>query len=333
MEARPRHPRKDLTPRAMSDRLAPLAGIRRRRFLVASASALAGCAHIHPPAGEAIPILDTHTHFYDPTRPAGVKWPSKDDSLLYRPVLPPEYEALAMPVGIVGTVVVEASPETEDNGWVLDLLPRHRFLRGVIGHLRPADADFLVQWRRWMRNPRFRGIRTGGWDGPLDSARPGFVAHCEQVARDGRVMEVLVQSAGLPHVIALGRAVPSLALVVDHCANVRIDGRRPPDEWLRGMDAMAAVPNVHVKVSGLVEGSGHARGDAPSDVGFYQPVLDALWERFGERRLLFGSNWPVSARFAPLERVVGIVRGYLSGRGDTAARRVLFDNARTLYGA
>ena len=34
-------------------------------------------------------IIDTHVHFYDPTRPGGVPWPPKDDKVLYRPVLPP----------------------------------------------------------------------------------------------------------------------------------------------------------------------------------------------------------------------------------------------------
>ena len=32
-------------------------------------------------------IIDTHTHFYDPTRPQGVPWPAKDNKALYRPVL------------------------------------------------------------------------------------------------------------------------------------------------------------------------------------------------------------------------------------------------------
>ena len=33
-------------------------------------------------------IIDTHTHFYDPTRPEGVPWPPADNELLYRTVLP-----------------------------------------------------------------------------------------------------------------------------------------------------------------------------------------------------------------------------------------------------
>src|SRR2546421_730543 len=66
-------------------------------------------------------IIDTHTHFYDPSRPQGAPWPGKSDKLLYRPVLPGEYKKLARPFGVVGAIVVEASPWLEDNQWLLDL--------------------------------------------------------------------------------------------------------------------------------------------------------------------------------------------------------------------
>jgi L-fuconolactonase len=250
---------------------------RRGFMMAAAASVAAGCASMHAPA--LLPILDTHTHFYDPQRPGGVRWPSKDDALLYRSVLPPEYETLARPLGIQATVIVEASPDPEDNDWVLALMPRHSVLRGVIGHLSPADPGFPAQWTRWSRRPGFLGIRTGGWDGPLDTSRPGFVEHCRRVAADRRVLEVLVGPEQLPEVVRLARAIPDLVVVVDHCANVRIDGKAPPGDWLKGMDALADCPRVHVKVSGLVEGSGRDHGDAPSDAAFYQPVLDALWAR------------------------------------------------------
>jgi L-fuconolactonase len=151
------------------------------------------------------------------------------------------------------------------------------------------------------------------------------------VAADRRVLEVLVGPGQLPEVVRLARAIPDLVVVVDHCANVRIDGKAPPGDWLKGMDALADCPRVHVKVSGLVEGSGRDHGDAPSDAAFYQPVLDALWARFSDRRLVFGSNWPVSARFAPLPRVVSVVRDYLSATTVASARRVLHDNALRLY--
>src|SRR4051812_19570595 len=75
-------------------------------------------------AGHSHPIIDTHIHFYQPSRPGGVPWPPPppaSDPLLYRDVLPPEYKALAAANGILASGVIEASPLVEDNQWILDL--------------------------------------------------------------------------------------------------------------------------------------------------------------------------------------------------------------------
>ena len=66
-------------------------------------------------------IIDTHTHFYDPSRPQGVPWPGPENELLYRTVLPEHYRQIAEPEGVTGTVVVEASAWLDDNQWILDL--------------------------------------------------------------------------------------------------------------------------------------------------------------------------------------------------------------------
>lgn len=303
-------------------------GISRRTFLSGVAVALAGCASADPTE---VGILDSHTHFYDPTRPGGVDWPPPNDPLLHRPILPAEFERLARPLGITGTVIVEASPRESDNDWVLELFPHSRFLRGLVGHLKPGEPGFAHHLDRLRRNPAFRGIRTGGWDGPLDAARPGFLHDCERLADAGLMLEVLIGADRLDQVDRIARHLPALPIVIDHCANLRIDGQAPPRTWLEGMDRCAAHASVHCKFSGLVEGSGRTDGNAPADPRFYAPVLDALWERFGSHRLIFGSNWPVSARFAPLDRVVGIARESLAHRGPLAARRCLRTNAERIY--
>ena len=115
-----------------------LAPSTRREFLVGSlGSALIGAATANVLAKEEtrLEIIDTHTHFYDPTRPQGVPWPSKDDAVLYRPILPAEFNELARPHGVTGTVVVEASPWVEDNQWVLELAAREKSILGVVGRL------------------------------------------------------------------------------------------------------------------------------------------------------------------------------------------------------
>jgi hypothetical protein len=74
----------------------------RRSFIVAGV--YASLAPAVDGAAENIECIDTHTHFYDPSRPGGIAWPPKDAVELYRTVLPAEYRSLASPLGIAGTV-------------------------------------------------------------------------------------------------------------------------------------------------------------------------------------------------------------------------------------
>ena len=41
-----------------------------------------------------------------------------------------------------------------------------------------------------------------------------------------------------------------------------------------------------------------------------------IWDAFGEDRLIYGSNWPVSERFTPYKVVQQIVNDYFSAKGE-----------------
>ncbi|PYV08387.1 MAG: amidohydrolase [Acidobacteria bacterium] len=276
-------------------------------------------------------IIDTHTHFYDPARPQGVPWPPKDNAILYRTVLPAHYRALPKPFPVAGTVVVEASAWVEDNQWILDLAARDRFIVGLVGHLPVGTAEFAGSLDRFAVRPLFRGIRVGG--AGLDTAlgEPRFVADLARLAERDLVLDVVGSPDMLPSVERLARQLPQLRIVIDHVAGVRIDGGPPPSDWLRGLAAVARHGTVHCKVSGLVEGSGRTGGAAPRDVGFYRAVLDGIWERFGQERLIYGSNWPVCEQFADLATVERIAVDYFESKGAAAAAAVLAANARRVY--
>jgi hypothetical protein len=47
--------------------------------------------------------------------------------------------------------------------------------------------------------------------------------------------------------------------------------------------------------------------------------------------MVFGSNWPVSERFAPLATVFGIVDEYFSAHGSTARSKFFTRNACRIY--
>ena len=56
-----------------------------------------------------------------------------------------------------------------------------------------------------------------------------------------------------------------------------------------------------------------------------------MWNTFGEDRLIYGSNWPVSERFAPLGRVQEIAMNYFTNKGQRALDKVFWKNALTAY--
>lgn len=304
----------------------------RREFVsllgTAGVAAMSGCVM---PGHRLPPIIDTHTHFYDPKRPQGVPWPPKNDPVLHRPVYPPEFLALASPHGVRGTVVVEASPWLEDNQWVLDLAKDHPCIWGVVGNIKPGNADFTPALKRFGRNSLFRGIRVGVWERSA-LADAAVICDLHQLADADLSLDVLTGPDRLSEVAQLAKTIPGLRIVIDHCANVRIDGQSPPTAWLEGLRACAAEPNVFMKVSGLVEGSGRNDGSAPTSASFYRPVLEAVWTAFGEDRVIFGSNWPVSARFASYETVFNVVAHFARERGAAAATKYFSHNATIAYG-
>ncbi len=221
-------------------------------------------------------MIDTHTHFYDPTRPEGVPWPPRDNKQLYRPVLPNDYRALPVPQPVTGTVVVEASPWVEDNQWVLDLAANEPFIVGFVGNLPVGTKQFAGHLKRFAANKLFRGIRIRDrkLDGTLDDA--AFVSDLRLLVDHDLSLDLVGGKEILTFADRLAKELPGLRIVLDHLAGVVVDGKPPPAEWLERMRALAGRPNVFCKVSGLVEGTGRRDGSAPRDVEFYRPVLDAM---------------------------------------------------------
>lgn len=282
-------------------------------------------------AAEPVPIVDTHTHFYDPQRPQGVPWPGKNDALLYRTVLPGEYRKLAQPLGVAGTVVVEASPWLEDNQWVLDLAADDPFLLGLVGNLSPGQPEFRTHLQRFTQFPKFCGIRVNM--GPLSEGlpQPEFLADLKRLQDADLELDVNGGPALLPLVQQLAAKLPDLRIVVNHLANVRIDGPQIPADWQRNLTAVAQNPRVFLKVSALVEGAAQGNRKAPHDPAYYRPILDVAWEQFGDDRVIYGSNWPVSARYADYDVVQKIVQVYVQDRPYAAQKKFFHDNALAAY--
>ena len=273
-------------------------------------------------------IIDTHTHIYDPTRPEGVPWPPKDNELLYRTVLPTDSRRVSSAHGVTGTVIVEASVWVDDNDWVLDIAAADPFVVGVVGWLDLRDKGFAAYLSRFAKNPLFRGIR------PRQTAASDWLSgdclrNLKALADADLSLDLIARPDELATVAGIAEKVPSLRIILDHIAHVRIDGEEPDPVWTDGMTRVVEHPNVFCKASGFVEAS--AQSPAPTDATYYRPTLDFLWKSFGENRLVFGSNWPVCEMKASYATMFNLLWSYMEEKGESARDKVFRQNARTVY--
>ena len=273
-------------------------------------------------------ITDTHVHFYDPSRPQGVPWPPKDNKLLYRTVLPEHYKALAEPEGVTGVVVVEASVWLEDNAWVLGLAASDPFILGLVGHIDPGRSEFAQELARFARNPLLRGIRCGGrYFQNVEQGR--FLDDLELLASKDLELDVLIRSEQVDELVKVAQHLPELRVVVNHIAHMPIDGLAVSPGWIASYARLAGEPRIYIKVSALMENS--VVQPAPADVDFYRPLLDTLWDAFGEDRLIYGSNWPVCERAGDFGRGIRILKAYFEEKGQMAYDKYFWRNSQAAY--
>ena len=324
------------------------ATIGRRRFLshAVAASTAAGAAMALPQrqlrAAEPPlppPVIDTHTHFYDPTRPVGVPWPGKGGEL-YRPVLPAEWQTLVKPLGVTGTVVVEASSWLEDNQWLLDLAARHDRERlpsmlgvvGVVGNLPLGDPICAGAIDRFAKQKLYRGIRVNGDKLLTGLADKDYAADVARLAEHDLSIDI---NGGKVFDAAAAAAAqfPSLRIIVNHMGNTPISDKGPLPEWRDAIALAAKQPNIFMKVSALAESAAHTMKlqKAPLDPAFYVPWLDAAWAAFGEKRLMYGSNWPVSNKASFYAEVLDIVKPYVARKGPEVERWFYAEASRAAY--
>lgn len=276
-------------------------------------------------------VVDTHTHFYDPTRPEGVPWPSKGSSL-YRTVLPKDFIELKKYQPVNATVIVEASKLVEDNQWILDLVKENPVIIGFVGRLTPGETMFRKHLKRFSKNPIFKGIRVNNNLIQKGLSQPRFVDDLKMLADLGLQVDLNGPPATLESARRVTQLVPDLRIVVDHIGNVAIKGEEIDPNWKQAMEALSDQKQVFIKISALVEGaSRHRPKNVPADVAYYRPTLDVIWNQIGVDRMIFGSNWPVSERAADYVTLQKILIDYLQDKGQSALDKVFWKNSKLAY--
>ena len=282
------------------------------------------------------PIADTHIHLYKVTRPGGVPWPSRTNKVLYRDVLPAESKALARKYGVVSAGIVEASPLFADNQAVLDMVKGDGFFPFLVAQVEIGSPDLLADLDELAKDPRVVGVRAFLWTPrmTLDAAQ---LAQLRAVAARGMTLDIVSRGTLNPkdQVSALASAVPDLRIILDHLAGAK--GATPSPDWERDIRRLAGRhPNVFMKFSSFFDMYNPVATEdeswrSPATLDAYQAHFDVLMSAFGEDRLIWGSNWPVSDLGGDFGQQIELAEEYLKRFGPRVRDKVMFGNARDFY--
>lgn len=231
--------------------------------------------------------IDAHQHFWRIADREG-QWPPAELAPIYRDFDPDDLLPLLEQVGFEGTVLVQTMEREADTAYMLDLASRHPFIKAVVGwtDLKAPDAAGAIA--RLAAQPRLKGLRPMLQDIADDAwiADPALAPALAAMIDCDLAFDALVIPRHLGNLFTFAARFPALRIVIDHGAKPHIaDGRI--SAWRAHMAALARLPNVWCKLSGLLTEAG-GRGSAA-----VRPYAETLLDLFGPSRLIFGSDWPV----------------------------------------
>jgi L-fuconolactonase len=272
-------------------------------------------------------IVDAHQHFWDP---AIDDYPWLTDEALApvrRRFDPEDLAPVLREHGVDGTVLVQALGSSDETQRLLADAEATPFVLGVVGWVDLTAPDVAAALEE-LAGGALVGIRHQVHDEP-DPAwllRPDVQRGIAAVGNAGLAYDLLVRPPQLPAAIETVRRHPGIRFVVDHVAKPQVR-EGDTEDWARGLEELAALPNVACKLSGLVTEADWGAWRPEELATYYRRALD--W--FGPARSLFGSDWPMCLVAADYGEVLELLRAALDDLDDAERSAVLGGNALRLY--
>jgi L-fuconolactonase len=275
--------------------------------------------------------IDAHLHLWD-LEGGGYGWLRPEHGELYRSFGAEEAGAELTAAGIDAAILVQADDTRDDTESMLRAAREHSWIAGIVGWV-PLDtlAAAEPEIERLAAEPLVRGLRHLVHDDPRDEflALPEVRASLRLAAGRGLAFDVPdAWPRHLSRTVDLAHALPELTVVLDHLGKPPLPAATENfDSWRSSVRALAALPNSFAKVSGLrLPGVAYA----PSAL---RPAWEVALEAFGPRRLMLGTDWPVSAAGGSLAEILAVLEDlvgelspdeqeWLRGRTAAAAYRI-----------
>ena len=298
-------------------------------------------------AGEAaIPFVDAHIHLWDLDRlrypwltpPFDDDGPNGSVEAIARTYLPADYRREMARWNVVGAVHVDAGADPADalaeTAWLEGQAEADGLPTGIVAFAALDDPDVETLLAAHARHPRVRGIRhivnlhadpqrsytardvtqDAGW-------QRGFAA----LARHGLSFDLQCYPGQMPAMAGLAARHPAVPVILNHAGMAVLGDAHGRAEWRDGLRALAACPQVSVKLSGF----GFALRDW--DAAFVRDTVRTVIDLFGTERAMFASDLPTDRLFGAIDAQMAACHAAVIDLGDSERRALFAGNANRIY--
>jgi predicted TIM-barrel fold metal-dependent hydrolase len=274
--------------------------------------------------GPSFAVADAHLHLWDPQThyypwlcdPQPIAFRYGDYSALRRRYLLEDYRADTAAWPVMRGVYVEAEWNPHDPlgemNFIAQVRKKSAFPTVAVAQAWLHHDDCAAVLEAQARHDFVRGIRHKPKPGMMDetSWRAGY----RRLAPLGLHFELQAPFSLHREAQRLARDFPDTTVVLNHTGLPSAEDSRG---WRAAMQALAACPNVMVKISGM-------------GLPVREFVLGAI-ELFGVERAMFASNYPVDGLRASFTAIYAGFDELTRGMAEGERRALFHDNAVRIY--
>ena len=270
--------------------------------------------------------IDAHQHFWQ-FNPQRDTWINEEMNVLKHNFLPEDLLPILQENKFDACVAVQADPSEEETKFLLQLAEDNNFIKGVVGWLDLCNENIDERLQHFSKYKKLKGLRH------IVQAEPnGFMLQnnfqrgIAALEKYNLTYDILIYHNQLEDAIELVRKFPNQKFIVDHCAKPNIK-KGEITIWKKNIEQLSNFKNVACKISGLTTEANWSTWDKNE----IQPYLDVVFNAFGNNRLLFGSDWPVSLLAGNYTDTVELIENYIQQFSKMDQQQIMGLNTLNWY--
>ena len=278
-----------------------------------------------------ISLLDTHQHLVYREK-ASYGWTKDIPPLAEGNFTLDDYKTLTEGLGIGGTLFMETGVDDPDyqqeTRFVKSLADNSdNGMIGLISSIRPESDEAFETWLEETIEMGVAGYRRILHVMPDDTSQSDiFRNNVRKIGVSGKTFDICFLPGQLPVAFELAKACENTKLILNHCGVPDIAGNGL-DPWRQDIKALAQIPNVICKLSGLMAYC----APGTSSLETIEPFVDHVLNCFGPNRMVWGSDWPVVNLAKGLPEWIAVTRKILGKLSADEASSIAYGTAQIVY--